>query len=181
MAAQIPGEVLAANEFYSLVVQHRGSVFDAILRSQSVSKLLKRVLFSAWPLQVSQADAYHSTLSISYAALSCLASMHAGIPQPSRGNTIAVKEIDQVRSPNMLHARRHHFDKAMAKDDVRRIPGAATHLWGHARSCNSTTQLLAGTTPKSSYRSCFRPALSLINGGRARTRHSLHNAVYGVV
>ena len=63
MAAQIPGEVLAANEFHSLVVQHRGPVFDTILGSQSVSKLLQRVLFSAWPLQVSHADISHSNLS----------------------------------------------------------------------------------------------------------------------
>ena len=63
MAAQIPGEVLAANEFYSLVVQHRGPVFDTILGSQSVSKLLQGVLFSAWPLQASQADVHHSKLS----------------------------------------------------------------------------------------------------------------------
>ena len=63
ITAQIPGEVLAANELYSLVVQHRGPVFDTILGSQPVSKLLQRVLFSAWPLQVSQADIHHSNLS----------------------------------------------------------------------------------------------------------------------
>ena len=61
MAAQIPGEVLAANEFYSLVVQHRGPVFDTILGSQSVSKLLQGVLFSAWPLRISQADVHHTS------------------------------------------------------------------------------------------------------------------------